>query len=110
MWHFTQLQCIDNMDKFEFDIISPDFVFNQISNFSNKKSPGIDGLQIRFYKAGSSNNLYTYFTCLYAIYPCKLQNFLPTGNKQESLLFLNLEINRMFIIIDQFLYYLLFQK
>ena len=36
--------------KFQFDIITDDYVFDQICNLSNNKSPGLDGFQAKLLK------------------------------------------------------------
>ena len=36
--------------KFDFDVITPEFVFDEISKMSNKKSPGLDNLNVKMLK------------------------------------------------------------
>ena len=47
--NFTEDRC-KSESKFQFDIITDDYVFDQICNLSNNKSPGLDGFQAKLLK------------------------------------------------------------
>ena len=47
--NFTEDRCKSH-SNFQFDIITDDYVFDQICNLSNNKSPGLDGFQAKLLK------------------------------------------------------------
>jgi hypothetical protein len=58
-----------NIDHFKFDVITPDFVFDQICNFANNKSTGIDNDCIRLLKLAAP------IICHPLAYICNLSMF-----------------------------------
>ena len=45
--------CVSNSCKFNFYCISDDYVFDQIWNFSNNKSPGLDDIDVKLFKTAA---------------------------------------------------------
>ena len=58
--------------KFQFDIITDDYVFDQICNLSNNKSPGLDGFQAKLLKLAAPT------ICKLLAYICNLSLLTST--------------------------------
>ena len=63
--------CVSNSCKFNFYCISDDYVFDQIWNFSNNKSPGLDDIDVKLFKTAAP------IVCKSLAYICNLS--LATG-------------------------------
>ena len=69
-------------EDFKFDLITPDFVFDQICNFSNNKSTGVDSVCIRLLKLAAPIICHT-LACIYVTFPCSLHIFPRHGKWQR---------------------------